>query len=162
MEAVSLWEENLCALSAVDREAMIAKRVEAFAHVQAFFTKFAAEIVELQKQTLRDVVNSQQANAYAEWNQAKNFFVRHYGFLAQEEKDLLEDWEFVLCNMCSLEPVAFLPRLQRCFQHVETFVSESAEALKKSGRQDYRDSFTVKADGPVPAVHIYPDLFGEV
>ena len=131
MEAVSMWEENLCTLSAVDREAMIAKRVEAFARVQAFFAKFAAEIVELQKQNFRDVVMTNQAHVHAEWNQAKNFFVRHYGFLAQEEKDLLEDWEFILCNMSTLEPVAFLPRLQRCFQHVETFVSESAEALKK-------------------------------
>ena len=26
----------------------------------------------------------------------------------------LEDWEFVLCNMSKLEPVAFLPRLQTC------------------------------------------------
>ena len=131
MEALSMWEENLCALSAVDREAMIAKRVEAFAHVQAFFAKFAAEIVELQKQTLRDVVSSHQAKAHAEWKQAKNFFARQYGSLAVEEKDLLEDWEFIVCNMSTLEPVAFLPRLQRCFQRVETFVTERAEALKK-------------------------------
>ena len=130
MESVSMWEENLCTLSAVDLEARIAKRAEALTHVQAFFVKFADEIVELQKQTVRDVVNSHQANAYPEWNQAKNFFVRHHGLLAQEEKDLLQDWEFVLCNMCTLEPVAFLPLLQRCFQHVETFVTQNAEALK--------------------------------
>ena len=130
MESVAMWEENLCTLSAVDLEARIAKRAEALTHVQAFFAKFADEILELQKQTVRDVVNSHQANAYPEWNQAKNFFVRHHGLLAQEEKDLLQDWEFVLCNMCTLEPVAFLPLLQRCFQHVETFVTQNAEALK--------------------------------
>ena len=131
MEAVSMWEENLCTLSAVDREAMIAKRVEAFAHMQEFLAKFAPEIVSLEKQNLRDVVMSNQAHKHAEWMQAKNFFLRQYGFLAGEEKELLEDWEFVLCNMTNLEPVAFLPRLQRCFQRVETFVTERAEALKE-------------------------------
>ena len=131
MEAVSMWEENLCTLSAVDREAMIAKRVEAFAHMQEFLAKFAPEIVSLEKQNLRDVVMSNRAHKHAEWTQAKNFFLRQYGFLAGEEKELLEDWEFVLCNMTNLEPVAFLPRLQRCFQRVETFVTERAEALKK-------------------------------
>ena len=102
MEAVSMWEENLRTLSAVDREAMIAKRVEAFAYVQEFLAKFAAEIVELQKQTLRDVVNSNQAKKHVDWQHAKDFFRRDFVFLTQEEQDLLEDWEFVLCNMSTL------------------------------------------------------------
>ena len=82
-----------------------------------------------------------QAHVHAEWNQAKNFFVRQYGFLAQEEKDLLEDWEFILCNMSTLEPVAFLPRLQRCFQRVETFVSEQSHKLKLSKQIALVDTF---------------------
>ena len=107
------------------------RRAAAFLSLQKFLGKFAPEIISLQKQTLRDVVNSHQAKAHAEWKQAKNFFARQYGFLAEEDKDLLEDWEFVLCNMCTLEPVAFLPRLKRCFQRVDLFVTEHAEALKK-------------------------------
>ena len=130
-EAITMWEENLCERSIADREAVTAKRVEAFAHMQEFLAKFAPEIVSLEKQNLRDVVMSNQAHNHAEWMQAKNFFLRQYGFLAVEEKDLLEDWEFVLCNMTNIEPVAFLPRLQRCFQRVDTFVTERAEALKK-------------------------------
>ena len=131
MEAMIAWEENLCERSAADHAAATTRRVKAFAQLREFLVKFADEIVSLQKQTLRDVVNSHQANAHAEWNQAKNFFVRHYGFLAVEEKDLLEDWEFILCNMSTLEPAAFLPRLQRCFRRVDSFVTERAEELKK-------------------------------
>ncbi len=132
IEAITMWEENFCDLSIADREAVTTKRVEAFAHMQEFLAKFAPGIVSLDKQNLRDVVNSHQANAHAEWMQAKNFFLRQYGFLAVEEKELLEDWEFVLCNMTNLEPVAFLPRLQRCFQRVETFVTEQSDQLKLS------------------------------
>ena len=50
--------------------------------------------------------------------------------LTLEEKDLLEDWELVLC-VSSSESVALLPRLQRCFQRVDAFLKEYAGALKK-------------------------------
>ncbi len=115
MEALSIWEENLCALSAVDREAVTAKRVEAFAHVQEFLAKFAAEIVQLQKQNLRDVVNSHQNNVHAEWKQAKNFFARHYGFLAVEEKICwkIGNLSFAICPLWSLR--LFCPGFRDAF-----------------------------------------------
>ena len=91
LEAMSTWQEKLCALSASQHEAMIAKRRKAVADAQEFLAKFAAQIVELQKENLRSVVRSHQANGHADWMQAKNFFVRHYGFLTVEEKDLLQD-----------------------------------------------------------------------
>ena len=91
VEAMSTWQENLCALSASEREAMIGKRVKAVADIQEFLAKFAAEIVELQKQDLKGVIMAKQAQKHADWMQAKNFFVRHYGFLTVEEKDLLQD-----------------------------------------------------------------------
>ena len=47
---------------------------QALPRAQEFFTKFAAEIVQLQKQNLRDVVMRNQAKRYVEWVQAKNFF----------------------------------------------------------------------------------------
>ena len=99
--------------------------------IQEFFANFAADIVELQKKDLRSVANSYQANKHAEWMQAKNFFLRHFDLLALEEKDLLQDWELVLCNMSSLESVALLSGLQRCFERVDAFLKEHAEALKK-------------------------------
>ena len=131
MEAVSMWEENLCALSTVEREAVTARRRAALISVQEFFSEFAAKIVELQKQTLRDVFMSNEANKSQEWMNALNFFRRDYVFLTLEDKELLEDWEFVLCDMSTLEPVAFLPRLKRCFHRVDLFITERAEDIKK-------------------------------
>ena len=128
-------------MSTVDREAVTAKRVEAFTHVQEFFAKFAAEIVQLQKQNLRDVAMSNQAHNHAEWMQAQKFFLRHCGFLGPEEKGLLEDWEFTLCNMSSLESVAFLPRLTRSFERVKAVVVAQSDTLKLQKKISLVDIF---------------------
>ena len=106
-------------------------RASAFASLQEFLAKFAPEIAQLQKKDLRSVANSSQSKKHAEWRQAQNFFVRHFDFLALEEKDLLQDWELVLCDVSSLESVALLSGLQRCFERVDAFLKEHAEPLKK-------------------------------
>jgi len=93
--------------------------------VQEFFARFAGEIVQLQKQTLRDVVTSNQGRSDPAWMRAKNFFVRDFCLLKVEQRDLLEDWELVLCNA-----VAFLPRLERSFGRVKAFVVEHSDQLK--------------------------------
>ena len=146
MEALSMWTENLCVMRASDREAVTARRAARLISVQEVFAHFAAEIVGLQKQTLRDVVMSNEANKYPQWKQAQHFFVRDYVFLNVEEKDLLEDWELVLCDKSALESVALLPglqrsvallpRLQRCFQRVDSFMSERAADIKKLACQN--------------------------
>ena len=107
---------------------------------------------------------SNQAHKHTEWMQAQTFFRRDFISFTEEEKDLLQDWELVLCDTSvallprpeqsletvtdtsvaflprpeqslerasALESVAFLPRLLRCFQRVDSFVTEHAEALKK-------------------------------
>ena len=99
-------------------------RASAFASLQEFLAKFAPEIVQLQKKDLRSVANSSQSNKHAEWKQARNFFLRHFDFLPLEEKALLQDWELVLCDVSSLESVALLSGLQRCFERVDAFFKE--------------------------------------
>ena len=131
LESMSTWKENLCVQREPDQEAKIAKRRTAVLDLQDFFAEFAPEILELQKKDLRSVAMSSQAKKHAEWMQAKNFFFRHFDSLALEEKDLLQDWELVLCNMSSLESVALLSGLQRCFERVDAFFREHATALKK-------------------------------
>ena len=130
-QVLSTWQAQLCAVSAAEQEAKTAKRKKAVLDIQEFFAKFAADIVELQKKDLRSVANSFQAKKHAEWKQAQNFFVRHFDFLPASEKDLLQDWELVLCDMSTLESVALLSGLQRCFERVDAFLKEHAEALKK-------------------------------
>ena len=131
MEALSMWTENLCVQSASDRDAVTARRAARLISVQEFFAHFAAEIVGLQKQTLRDVVMSTEKKKYPQWMNATNFFRFDYVCLNVEEKDMLEDWELVLCDKSALESVALLPRLQRCFQRVDSFITERAADIKK-------------------------------
>ena len=158
MEAIALWEKNLCEFSTADRAALSAR----FVRVQEFLAKFADEIVILQKPNLRSVVMSNQAHKHAEWAQAPNLFRRDYAFLTEEGICLLEDWELVLCDTSvaflprvetsvgnvadesvaflprpeqSLErvtdaSVVFLPRLVRSFGRVKAFVAEHAQQLK--------------------------------
>ena len=116
---------------APDEEVKGAKRRKAVLELQEFFAKFAPEILQLQKNDLRSVANSSQSKKHAEWKQAQNFFVRHFDFLPASEKDLLQDWDLVLCDMSSLESVALLSGLQRCFERVDDFLKEHAQALKK-------------------------------
>ena len=106
-------------------------RTSAFASLQEFFVKFAPEIVQLQKQNLRSVVMSHQVKKHAEWQHANDVFVRQAASFTVEEKDLLEDWQLVLCDVSTLESVALLSGLQRCFERVDAFFREHATALKQ-------------------------------
>ena len=135
-DIIAAWEAQLCQISAEAQERVRRSCAQAFLRLQEFFAKFAKDILDLQKENLRDVVMSNQANRYAEWMHARNFLRRQHPLLTVEETDLLDDWEFVLCEMSTLETVAFLPRLQRCFQRVESFVTEQGEALQKVGARN--------------------------
>ena len=62
-EVISVWEAQLCQVSAEAHERVRRSCSLAFVRVQEFFAKFADEIVQLHKQTLRDVVMSNRANS---------------------------------------------------------------------------------------------------
>ena len=136
VKALSTWQEHLCVPSAAEQEAIAAKRKKAVLDIQDFLVNFAPEIVQLQKKNLRGVVNCSQAKKHKEWKRAQNFYVRHAASLTVEEKDLLEDWELLLCDVSTLESVALLPGLERCFQRVDSFLREHAEALKRIAAKD--------------------------
>ena len=135
-EVIAVWEAQLCQVSAEAQERVRRSCSLAFVRVQEFFAKFEDEIVQLQKQTLRDVVTSNQSNRYVEWMHARNFFRRQHPLLTVEERDLLDDWELVLCEVSPLEAVAFLPCLQRCFARVQRFMTECRDELKAQNKKD--------------------------
>ena len=109
-ESIAMWEAEVCRIGAEAQQRASRNCAQAFARAQEFFAKFAAEIAQLQKQNLRDVVMSNQAKSYVWWMQAKNFLFRHSRLLTVEQRDMLEDWELILCGAFTLEAVAFLPR----------------------------------------------------
>lgn len=78
---------------------------------------------------------SNQAHSHAQWMQAQKFFIRQHHLLTAEEKTFLEDWELVLCDSSSLDAVVLLPRVQRCFGRVETFIHEHREELRQQNKQ---------------------------
>ena len=97
----------------------------------AFLAAYSEELVQLNKHTLEALFKSNRAKQVKEWNAAKNFWYRKFSTLLPQHREELEDWEFVLCNTSMMEPVAFLPRLQRCFHRVDSFITERGEAIKK-------------------------------
>ena len=133
--AMSVWEAKLCKGNAEDIARAARGRAEALIRVQQFLAHFAAKIVQLKKPILRDVVMSKQKHDHAAWIHARDFYVRHVPFLTVEEKELLEDWELVLCDSSLLDAVVFLPRVQRCFGRVQTFIDEHREELRQQNKQ---------------------------
>ncbi len=103
--------------------------------IVAFLVSYSEELVLMQKPSLEALFKSNRANHVNEWKSAKKFWSRKASTLAVEQRQELEDWEFVLCDMYTLESVAFLPRLQRCFNRMDSFSTERAEAMKKLGSQ---------------------------
>ena len=121
------WEAELCEQSAEILARAAASRAKAFAGVQQFFALHYEQILQVSKPTLRDVVMSNQAHGNTAWMQARKFFLRHLPLVTPEQQELLNDWEFVLCDTSTLLPVALLPRLQRCMDRSQTFVNQTAE-----------------------------------
>ena len=73
----------------------------------AFLATYVEELMRLQKPTLEAVLKSNRAKQVKEWKAAQNFWERKRQTLTVEQQNLFEDWEFVLCNMSTLETVAF-------------------------------------------------------
>ena len=72
-ETMTMWEAELCRIDANAQQRVGRTCAQGFGRAQEFFAKFADEIVQLQKQNLRDVVMSNQAKSYAERMGAKIF-----------------------------------------------------------------------------------------
>ncbi len=80
--------------------------------IVAFCVSYSEELVLMQNPTLEALLKSNRANQVKEWKSANNFWSRRASTLAVKQGEELEDLEFVLCNMSTLESVAFLSRLQ--------------------------------------------------
>ena len=112
--------------------------------IVSFFARYSEDLVQLNKENLSAVLNSARAQKVKEGNAARVFWYRKASTLPVKQREELEDWEFVLCNMNKLEPVAFLPRLQRCFQRVDSFVTERGDAIKKLACQNLETALKSK------------------
>ena len=99
----------------------------------AFLATYCEELVQLQKPTLESLLKSNRANQVKEWNATKNFWHRKVATLAVEQRELLEDWKFVLCDMSKLDAVAFLSHMESCFDRGHQFLLRKAESMQQLG-----------------------------
>ena len=73
-DLVVQWESELCEQSAESVARAAARRANAVAAVEQFFTVHFDEIVQLSKPSLLEVVESNQAHRHNAWMQARTFF----------------------------------------------------------------------------------------
>ena len=95
-----------------------------------FLATYRDELVALKKPSLESILKSHGAKRIAAWKAAQNFWVRRFASLNIEQRALLEDWEFLLCDTSALTAEVVASRLGRCFNRAETFLVEQAEAFK--------------------------------
>ena len=69
-----------------------------------------------------------------------HFFCASSSLADSQKRDLLEDWELVLCDAS----VAFLPRLERSFGRAKAFVVEHSDQLKLQNKKASVDIFESK------------------
>ena len=97
----------------------------------------------LQKSTLQAVVNSTRKNDVWQWSQAHTFFARHLAALTFEQKELLDDWELVLCKV-DKDTVVLLPGTRRSFARVAQCVEQQQDALRNLKARTLEKAFSSK------------------
>ena len=116
---VDHWEQTICGVAAGEAAAEREQQMEYnFDFLLQFFADFAEEIISLKKATLIDVLNSNLRNQHLQWFNARNFLVRHVGKLTAAQREVIDDWELVLCFVDMSNTAALLPGLRRCFGRV--------------------------------------------
>ena len=111
-DRINTWEAKLCEKSQEVQARADSSQETALVRLQQVFAENAHRIVQLEKETLREVVMSNQARSHEAWKHAQNFFLRQFDLLTVEQRDLLEDWEVVLCDLSPLDADAFRLRME--------------------------------------------------
>ena len=129
---------------------------DAFDKTVAFLAAYSQELVQMKKPTLTALLNSKRRSQVPEWERARNFCRRKLSSLEPAQQQILEDWEFVLCDKSTLEAAPFLAGLQRCFCRVEAFLTETAEAIRYSSRAKLAGSFAESTHAGISNVELLP------
>lgn len=134
-DRINTWEAKLCEKSQEVQARADSSQETALVRLQQVFAEHAHRIVQLEKETLREVVMSNQARSHEAWKHAQNFFLRQFDLLTVEQRDLLEDWEVVLCDLSPLDADAFRLRMESCFDRSRWFLMQHAETIKQRGAE---------------------------
>ena len=128
-DRINTWEAKLCEKSEEVQARADSSQETALVRLQHFFAEHAHRIVQLEKETLREVVMSNQARSHEAWKHAQNFFLHQFDLLTVEKRDFLEDWEVVLCDLSPLDADAFRLCMESCFDRSRWFLMQHAETI---------------------------------
>ena len=143
-EQLEDWEHEICGVAA---DELRAKRdqtsADNFESLLQFLSDSAEEILGLEKATLEEVVNSHRRNTSSRWKSAYEFLVRSANNLTVEQRQLLADWELVLCKV-DKDTVVLLPGIRRSFGRVAQCVEEQQDALRNLKAKTLEKAFSSK------------------
>ena len=137
LESMSTWKENPCAQRAPDEEVKSAKRRKAVLQLQEFFGQVCTWNSSTAKERFKECceqLSSQQACRVDA--SEKLLYSSLWFFGTGRRKICYKTGRLVLCDVSTLESVALLSGLQRCFERVDAFLKEHGEALKKLGAKN--------------------------
>ena len=84
-DRINTWEAKLCEKSQEVQARADSSQETALVRLQQVFAEHAHRIVQLEKETLREVVMSNQARSHEAWKHAQNFFLRQFDLLWNRE-----------------------------------------------------------------------------
>ena len=138
------WKQKICGEAVAESEAKREQRnVENFDSLIEFFGDFAGEITGLGKATLLDVAMSYRKTTSSRWQQMTNFYRRCVDNVTVEQRQLLEDWELVLCNVAK-DTVVLLPGIRPSFARVAQCVEQQQDALRNLKARTLEKAFSSK------------------
>ena len=127
-EAMSFLQDSVCVLTPEQRQVAQQRFLDAWERLIGFFAMFAQEIISLEKPSLGEVVRSKRKETSLQWLHAHNFFQRHVDKLSVEQKDFLDDWQLVLCNIAT-DTAVLLPGIRRSFERACAYLEDKKDDL---------------------------------
>ena len=143
------WEAMLCEPGEGERQAFrpaLQRQLEKFI---ALLEDRAEYFQSLQKPSLKAFFEVHAAKTDKELRFGKNFMLRCYPQLSQEQKDELAEWEAMLCEPGEGERQAFRPALQRQLEKFIALLEDRAEyfqSLQKPSLKNLFEVHTAKTD----------------
>ena len=140
-EELRAWEARLC-VSPKQAQPELQDQYERFL---ALLEKRADFFISLRKVSLKALFEVHAAKTDKELRFGKNFMLRCYPQLSQEQMDELAEWEAMLCDAGEGERLAFRPALQRQLAKFIAVLENRAEYLQSLQKPSLKALFEAHA-----------------
>ena len=145
MDELAEWEAMLCDVGEGERLAFRPALQRQLAKFIAVLENRAEYLQSLQKPSLKALFEAHAAKTDKELRFGKNFMLRCYPQLSQEQMDELAEWEAMLCDAGEGERLAFRPALQRQLAKFIAVLKNRAEYLQSLQKPSLKALFEAHA-----------------